>query len=98
MVGLVRRFVLSVLLVSSTLVCSATGQTNEPPASQRHSMFRQYLEFPSFVDGGVVQAHWLTDGSRFWYAEDGTDGREIYRVAPSLGTSRLLKNSELDLG
>ena len=29
-------------------------------------MYRRYLEFPSYVNGGKVEPHWMADGSSFW--------------------------------
>ena len=60
------------------------GQEAEP--SERETMYSRYLEFPSFVKGGSIEANWMADGSSFWYAEGAPESTVIWRVEPGTNT------------
>ena len=62
---------------------SITGlRAQEPKQSEREAMYRRYLEFPSYVQGGKIEPHWMADGSSFWYAEEAPDNTVIWKVDP----------------
>ncbi|MGH7563483.1 MAG: DPP IV N-terminal domain-containing protein [Gemmatimonadota bacterium] len=44
------------------------------------------MNFASLVRGGSIQAHWMLDGSSFWYAEGAPDSTVIYVVDPEANT------------
>lgn len=46
------------------------------------------MKITSLVRGGSVQAHWMQDGSSFWYAEGAPDGTVIYKVDPKAPSER----------
>ncbi len=62
-------------------------EADQPGQSEREVMFRRYLDFASYVDGGEVQPHWLADGSSFWYVDERDDGRVLLKVDPVSNTS-----------
>ncbi len=73
------------LVVSLVLIASfATAQ--ETKQSEREAMYYRYLEFPSYVKGGSIQAHWMADGSGFWYTEGAPANTVIYKVDPKANT------------
>ncbi len=84
MFGLTARGI--VLLVTGIVVSTPLVHAEEPTQSEREVMYARYLEFASYVKGGVVEAHWLADGSTFWYAEGAPENTEIYKVDPNVDT------------
>lgn len=48
--------------------------------------YLQSLDVAALVQGGEVTAHWLGDGSAFWYADGAPDRTVIYRVDPIANT------------
>ncbi|MDX1745443.1 MAG: DPP IV N-terminal domain-containing protein, partial [Halobacteriales archaeon] len=64
------------------LLTPVTGRT-EPAPSQRELVFRQYLELPERLRGGVIKPHWMPDGSSLWYAEELSGETRFYRVDPT---------------
>lgn len=71
-------------LVPSILLAAlaASLPADEIAHSDREEIYRRYREFPSLVVGGSVTAHWMADGSSFWYAEGAPAETVIYRVDP----------------
>jgi dipeptidyl aminopeptidase/acylaminoacyl peptidase len=61
-------------------------RAQQPQESEREAMYRRYLEFPSYVKGGSITAHWRADGSSFWYAEGAPANTIIYKVDPGANT------------
>lgn len=53
--------------------------------AEREQMYQRYMQFNSLVKGGVVEAHWIADGSSFWYAEGAPDHTVIYKTDPRTG-------------
>jgi dipeptidyl aminopeptidase/acylaminoacyl peptidase len=58
------------------------------------SLYNAYMNFASLVRGGSVQAHWMEDGSSFWYAEGAPDSTIIYKVDPETNTRIVLIDPE----
>jgi len=58
-----------VILVVGLGLFASPGFAQEAEQSEREAMYYRYLEFPSYVKGGSIEPHWMTDGSSFWYAE-----------------------------
>ncbi len=64
-----------------------SGQVDDSTRrAEREAMYYRYLEFASYVKGGSVQAHWMADGSSFWYAEGAPANTLIYKINPSANT------------
>ena len=51
-------------------------------ASEREKMFQKYLNFGSYVKGGIITPNWMPDGNSFWYAVGGPQHTAIYKVDP----------------
>jgi len=68
------------------LIAAVPARAQETPLGERDRLYNRYLEFPTFVLGGVVQPRWLADSSSFWYAEGTPDRTVIYRVDPRANT------------
>ena len=51
--------------------------------AKREAMYNRYLGFASYVKGGVIEPHWMADGSSFWYAEDVRENTVIWKVDPA---------------
>lgn len=49
-------------------------------------MYYRYLELASYVKGGSVTPHWMSDGSSFWYAEGAPENSTIWKVDPKANT------------
>lgn len=77
-------------MVLGVLLLSRPGCAQETAPSERETIYYRYLTFPSLVEGGSLEPHWLTDGSSFWYAESDGDPTTIYKVDPADGTRTLL--------
>ncbi len=77
-------FLVMGFLVIPPLVCAQEAERVDQ--SEREAMFRRYLDFASYIDGGAIQPHWMADGSSFWYAEEAVDGRVIFKVDPANNT------------
>ena len=67
----------------------------EQDPSIRERIYSQCLHFSSLVHGGTVQAHWMADGSTFWYAEGAPDEVTIYKVNRDGSKSPLFDVSRL---
>lgn len=50
--------------------------------AERQAMYRRYAEFASSLQSGSVEAHWMADGSSFWYAEGAPANTIIWKVDP----------------
>lgn len=77
-------------MVLGVVLLSRSGSAQETAPSEREAMYYRYLRFPSLVEGGSLEPHWLTDGDSFWYAESDGDRTMIYKVDPAAGTRTLL--------
>ena len=75
--------VASALSFSGPLWRRVAAQDKDPDLLRREALFRQYLTFPSLIEGGVIAPHWLADGNRFWYSTGSPADRRIYRVDPA---------------
>ncbi len=80
------RATIVVILVAGLGVIAPLVVAQEKVQSEREAMYYRYLEFPSYVKGGSIQAHWLADGSSFWYAEGAPDNTIIWKVDPNKNT------------
>ena len=80
MIRLARAFTI-VLVMQSAFAPDETRAQQLGP-ERRDSVYRQYLRFPTLVKGGRVEPNWVTDGNRFWYMEDGSDGTVTFLVDP----------------
>jgi dipeptidyl aminopeptidase/acylaminoacyl peptidase len=47
--------------------------------ADRLAVFREYLDFSSHLRGGELTPHWMSDGDRFWYA-DQEGGETVFRL------------------
>ncbi|MGH7564728.1 MAG: alpha/beta fold hydrolase [Gemmatimonadota bacterium] len=65
-----------------------------PTGPTRDSLYNAYMNFPSLVRDGSVQAHWMQDGSSFWYAEGAPDRTIVYKVDPEANTRVVLIDPE----
>ena len=61
-------------------------QAQQSQQPERDAMYRRYFEFPSYVRGGAINAHWMADGSSFWYAEGGPANTVIWKVDSEANT------------
>lgn len=67
------------------LACVTLPAHGVPPVSdtlskaERLAVFREYLDFSSYLGGGELTPHWMSDGNRFWYA-DQEGGETVYRL------------------
>ena len=58
------------VLISALALGLRRIRAREAKQSEREAMYSRYLEFPSLVKGGSIQAHWMAGGSNFWYVEE----------------------------
>ncbi len=77
-------FIVMGFVVLPTFVCAQEAERVDQ--SEREAMFRRYMDFASYIDGGAIQPHWMADGSSFWYADEALDGRVIFKVDPANNT------------
>ncbi|HYO45310.1 MAG TPA: DPP IV N-terminal domain-containing protein [Gemmatimonadota bacterium] len=75
---------LSFVLFLAVPASSVLAQTPTRPSPD--SLYNAYMNFASLVRGGSVQAHWMQDGSSFWYADGAPDSTIIYKVDPEANT------------
>lgn len=83
-----RAALLAGLIVATPLLAAA-----ESSQSEREAMYRRYLEFASYVKGGSVEPHWMTDGSTFWYAEGTRPSSVVWKVDPKANTKTRLSEA-----
>src|SRR4051812_44947276 len=76
------RLVWVALGVCCAVFPAERARSQQANAPERERMYHRYLEFASQVKGGVVEAHWMADGSSFWYADGQPDQTAIYKVDP----------------
>ena len=74
------------MIVVVGLMLTVVLAAQETPQSEREAMYSRYLDFASYVKGGAIQAHWMADGSSFWYAEGAPENTIIYQVDPQANT------------
>lgn len=55
--------------------------------SEWERLYDSYLGLTQLVKGGVIEPHWMADGSSFWYAEGAPNETVIYRVDPEARTT-----------
>ena len=82
--GAISCFVIALVLATLGLNAQPNGQTD------REEMYRRYLEFPKYVKGGKVEAHWMADGNSFWYAEGAPANTVLWEVDPVANTKEPL--------
>lgn len=80
----------SFILFVSLVVIASSNRAQETEQSDREAMYYRYLEFASYVKGGVVEPHWMADGSSFWYAEGAPENTVIWKVDPNANTQTAL--------
>ena len=69
-------------------------RAQEVEQSEREAMYYRYLEFVSYVKGGLIdlnenrylEPHWMADGSSFWYAEGAPANTVIFKIDPEANT------------
>ncbi len=86
------RIVLFAITLGSSAWAAAdpghlAGQSRDDVAA-REAMYDRYLGFAARISGGSVTPHWLGDGSRFWFMENGPDSAVAIFVDPEAGTQR----------
>lgn len=70
------------------------GQRSSPPG--RDKMYQATFRLPALVRGEPLEAHWMKDGTCFWYHERTADRSLIYKVDPLAGRKTpLLEMDEL---
>ncbi len=52
----------------------------------RQAMYSRYVEFAQSLRGSSVDAHWMADGSSFWYAEGAPANTVIWKIDPTRNT------------
>ncbi|MFC2142227.1 DPP IV N-terminal domain-containing protein [Acidobacteriota bacterium] len=62
--------------------------------SDSRADYYRFFRFPSFVQNGSIQAHWMNDGHSFWYAEGSRNNTVIYKVDPIENTKKPLFNAQ----
>ena len=82
------NFTLALVVLASP----ALAQT--PSKLGSDSLYNAYMNLTSLVRGGSVQAHWMQDGSSFWYAEGAPDSTILYKVDPEANTRAPLIDPE----
>lgn len=73
-------------LLVGCLMVAPMVQAQQTKQSEREAMYRRYLNFSSYLQGGTVQPHWLADGSTFWFAEGDSANTIIWKVDPRANT------------
>jgi hypothetical protein len=63
------------------VLISSAGHGGEAPEPTREVMHDRYLRFWDYVVGASLEAHWLADGSSFWFA---VVAPELYKVGVAL--------------
>ncbi len=51
--------------------------------ASRDTIFAQTLSFPTRIGNGWIEAHWMENGSRFWYAEGESGHWTFYEYDPA---------------
>ena len=77
---------LAFLFVLGLGFLASPGFAREAEQSEREAMYYRYLEFPSYVQGGSIEPHWMADGNSFWYGEGAPDNTVIWKVDPKKNT------------
>lgn len=49
----------------------------------RDAVFTKTLSFPARIGNGWIEAHWMEDGSRFWYVEGERGQWSFYEYDPT---------------
>jgi dipeptidyl aminopeptidase/acylaminoacyl peptidase len=96
----VRKLSLLLAVASNVFVTVADAQTTDD--AQRWALYSRYfgptdLRFPAgqqfvgrFIRGGIIEPHWMADGSSFWYVAGAPESTVIYVVEPKADTQREL--------
>ena len=86
-INMFKRKVAILGIVFVALVVATPGvRAQDTKQAEREAMYYRYVKFPSLVKGGSVQAHWMADGSSFWYAEGAPANTVIWKVDPKANT------------
>lgn len=95
-----RHLFVALVLLTPGILAQGTGGHPE-----RQAMYRRYAEFASSLQSGLVEAHWMADGSSFWYAEGAPANTIIWKVdsiantkAPLFDVGRLRRALAAALG
>jgi dipeptidyl-peptidase-4 len=83
------RFGILIALTWAASPLSAQGLTRDPNA-----LFERTLAFPTQVTGGFIEAHWMEDGNRFWFAQGGRGNITIFKYDPLQRTKVPLFDAE----
>lgn len=93
------------MIVSCLAAITSFAKAQQTKQSEREAMYNRYLDFGSYVKGGSITPHWMTDGSSFWYAEGAQANTVIWKVdlkantkTPLFDTARLRKALTAVLG
>lgn len=62
--------------------------------SARDVIFDRTMDIPGTVTGGFVEAHWMEDGTSFWFAQGDNGDASILKYDPLKRTKVLLFNAE----
>ena len=95
MPNLRTAFLLFAIFVVVELATSAPVALAQPDSAARDRIYSQCLHFSSSVRGGAVRAHWMPEGSAFWYADGPPDDVVIYQVKPDGSRSSLFDVARL---
>ncbi|MCH8247364.1 MAG: DPP IV N-terminal domain-containing protein [Bacteroidetes bacterium] len=84
-----------IIVVTGHMLTVPPVRAQETTQSEREAMYYRYLEFASYVKGGLielneanryVEPHWMADGSSFWYAEGAPANTVIFKIDPEANT------------
>lgn len=94
-----RHLFVALVLLAPGLLAQGAGDAD------RQAMYRRYADFASSFQSGFVEAHWMADGSTFWYAEGAPANTIIWKVdsiankkAPLFDVGRLRRALAAALG
>ena len=77
---LTQAYIITIFIIISSSNRS-TSSAQDVKAS-REARFYSYLGLSGLVRGGAVEPHWMGNGDKLWYVDDGPSGQVIVRVDP----------------
>lgn len=80
-------FVVTVAAIVTFITPLVSAQ--ETKQSDGEAMYHRCMDFESYIKGGSIRAHWMADGSSFWYAEGAPENTIIWKVNPKGNTKTL---------
>jgi dipeptidyl aminopeptidase/acylaminoacyl peptidase len=78
----------TIALVALAVVTPTSARSQANYHVDRWALFLRHLDMQShrssdrFLDGGIIEPHWMADGNSFWFADGPADSTVIYRVDP----------------